>query len=163
MAKKVINGQAVIYTNNGVEIVPAEVRRYYNANRDDLKIKPDLPKGTRYILIGGAKTFQDQVGNIHAVDPMPFMIERAYKYAKSKFFHLILDLMKLAQFDPVYFSENCFGYQYFLHLKNPHQPIDCDINFDVSIKEIDAQFYKKYNFSQAMINFVERRYSYDDG
>ena len=166
MAKRVINGQAVIYTDNGVEIVPSEVRRCFNVHLDSLQVKPVVEKGTRYILIGGVKTFQDQVGNINAAEPMPFLIERAYKYAKTKFFRLILDLMKLAQFDPlagVNGTENCFLHHYFTSLKNPREPVDTDINFDVSIKDIDAQLYKKFEFSQAMIDFVERRYSYDDG
>lgn len=165
MAKKV-NGQAVIYTDNGVEIVPAEVRRSYNVHGDSLIIKPAVKKNTRYIIVGGAKTFQDEPDNIYAVEPMPFLIERCRKYAKTKFFRLIMDLMKLAQFDPLAgFNgmERCFLSHYFTHLKNPHEPIDSDINFDLSVAEIDAQFYRKYQFTNAMINFVERRYSYDDG
>lgn len=165
MAKRVINGQAVIYTDNGVEIVPAEIRRVFNVHEDSLQIKPVIEKGKRYIIVGGAKTFQDQPNNIHAVEPMPFLIERCRKYAKTKFFRLIFDLVKCAQFDPcagVNGTEYCFGW-YWFEIKNPREVVDTDINFDVSIAEIDAQLYKKYEFSAAMIDFVERRYAYDDG
>ena len=163
---KINNGKAVIYTDNGVEIVPAEIRRSFNVHGEMLIIRPFIGKGTRYIIVGGAKTVEDEVGNIYAAKPMPYIIERATKYAKTKFFRLILDLMKLAQFDTLAGSngtEYCFLGHYFSTLKNPREPIESDINFDVSIAEIDAQLYKKYQFTPAMINFVERRYSYDDG
>ena len=167
MAKKVINGQAVIYTDNGVEIVPAEVRRQYNVNGDGLQFKNlQIPKGTRYIIIGGGKTFQDQPNNINAADVMTWNIERARKYGSTKFFRFILDLMKMAQFDPLAHIngvERCLNFQWFSELKNPHESIDAPINLDADIAEIDAQLYKYYGFGKAQIDFIERRYAYDNG
>lgn len=167
MAKKVINGQAVIYTERGVEIVPAEVRRISNAHSDGLQFKNlQVPKDARYILIGGGKTWQDQPNNINAAGVMIENIEHAANYGKTKFFRLMLDLMKLAQFEPfagVQGREMAFGFESFVFLKNRNAPIDSDIDFDLSLAEIDAQLYKKYRFTPTMIEFVEKRYAYDNG
>lgn len=167
MAKKVINGQVVIYTDHGVEIVPAEIRRQYNVQGESLQFKNlQVPKDKRYIIIGGGKTWQDQPDNIHAADVMTWNIERARKYGSTKFFRFILDLMKLAQFDPLAHIngvERCLNFQWFSELKNPRETIDAPINLDADIAEIDRQLYKLYGFGAAQIDFIERRYAYDNG
>lgn len=73
------------------------------------------------------------------------------KMRRTKFFRLMADLMRLAQFADVEKQAQQFCE-------------DADANgldWTVSVAEIDAQLYRKYGFSKAMIEFVEGRYSYD--
>ena len=50
-----VTGKAVIYTADGVKVVDAQVRSYFNVNADynHFTFKHDEP----YLLIGGARTF----------------------------------------------------------------------------------------------------------
>ncbi len=73
------------------------------------------------------------------------------KMRRTKFFRLMADLMRLAQFADVEKQAQQFC-----------EDADADdLDWTVSVAEIDAQLYRKYGFSKAMIEFVEGRYSYD--
>ncbi|MBR0290108.1 MAG: hypothetical protein IJQ82_14120 [Selenomonadaceae bacterium] len=49
-----VTGKAVLYTQDGVEIVDAEVRRWFNAHQDTCTFKlKNFQKP--YILVGGGK------------------------------------------------------------------------------------------------------------
>ena len=153
-----VTGKAVIYTKAGAKIVDAEVRRKFNSNFDgnDFKIKTD----EEYLLIGGART--KPTDNIYAMNAYhPERVEAAFKYASTKFFRLILDLQRLAQWEPIHYANTPLNYQWFQYNVLPmgEKP---DIDFTLSLPEIDAQLYRKYDFTPAMIKFVEERYSYDD-
>ena len=165
MSRKNPNGKVVLYTENGALIATADVSNVIGT----WEIRPDntihfnrgtfdIPEGARYFVVAAAKT----VANEYPLQPMPFIIDEALKYTKTKFFRLIIDFAKLAQFDP-FNGGIMFGCQRFYKLKNLFAPLDFDIDFSVSVPEIDAQLYKKYDFTPAMIDFVERKYSYDDG
>lgn len=151
-------GKAVIYTKDGVKIVDAEIRRWANSHGDwnEFKLKPDED----YMLIGGARTVPtDDAWAKHAYRPE--VVEAAVKYASTKFFRLILDLERLAQWEPIHRANTPMNGDWFRynHLDAPRK---IDIDFSVSLPEIDAQLYRKYDFTPAMIKFVEERYSYDD-
>lgn len=153
-----VTGKAVIYTQNGAKIVDAEVRREFNCNYDgcNFKIKTDED----YLLIGGARTVPTD--NIYAQNAyQPKRVDAAFKYASTKFFRLIIDLQRLAQWEPISRFNVPMNYQWFQH---NHLPLDevPDIDFTLSLPEIDAQFYRKYDFTPAMIEFTEARYSYDN-
>ena len=63
------------------------------------------------------------------------IVDAAKSYAQTKFFRLMLDLFRLAQFDP-------------LNPANvPLKPVD------------DNSLYARYGFSDAMINFTEEKFS----
>ena len=156
-----VTGKAVVYTPDGAEIIDCEVRRSFNINGDENIFRFDKATksklGEKYLLIGGARTVSTD-NNYAKPAYHPETIEYAYKYTQTKFFRLLLDLMRLAQWEPI----NCSNYM--LHSKwfrdnrfaTGQEP---DIDFSVSVKEIDAQFYKKYEFSPAMIEYVEAHYS----
>ena len=59
--------------------------------------------------------------------------------------------------EPIHKDNYCFESDYF-----QCDEYEGDIDFLASVEELDAQFYKKYGFSEEMKDFVERRYSYDD-
>lgn len=75
------------------------------------------------------------------------------KIRRTKFYRLMADMMRLAQFSDTDAQAEKFCVE---ADKN-------DLDWAVTVAEIDAQLYRKYGFSAAMIEFVERRYSYDDG
>ena len=87
-----------------------------------------------------------------------FTVDHAFKYTQTKFFRAVLDFMRLAQWNPIHkdnyflngswFKDNCFA-------------VKPDIDFDKSVAEIDEQFFSKYDFTPAMIKFLEERY-HDD-
>lgn len=115
----------------------------------------------KYTVIGIAKTTPTDTK--YTLPCAPYIIDEALKYTQTKFFRLIIDLMKLAQFDP-FNGIPAFGTERFVDcLGKDYHPRKFDIDFSVSVPEIDAQLYKKYGFTQAMIDFVERKYSYDNG
>lgn len=74
-------------------------------------------------------------------------IDGLKKFTQSKIFRLWLDLQRLAQFEPIHNANGLF--------------FD-DVDLTLDAPEIDAQIYRKYDFTPAMIKFVEERYSYDD-
>ena len=76
-----------------------------------------------------------------------FTVDHAFKYTQTKFFQAVLDFMRLAQWNPIH-KDNCFA-------------VKPDIDFDKSVAEIDEQFFSKYDFTPAMIKFLEERY-HDD-
>ena len=152
--KREITGKAVIYTSEGVKVVDAEVRRRFNIALDTCEFKFDYDG--EYLLIGGARTVSTD--NIHAQAAYnPQRIQQAVNYGNCKFFKLMLDLMSLAQWEPI-------------NKANP--PLDCEslrsnqvpitnssgIEFDKQGAELDAQFYQKYDFTPAMVDFTEAHY-----
>ena len=146
-------GSAVIYTAEGVKVIEAEVRHVFNVHGDWYKFKFDAPE--KYLLIGGARTVPSD--NVHAAKVRPEAISQAVKFTRTKFFRLMLDLMRLAQFEPIDKNNYCFESDIF-HSDDSKSEID----FSASVEEMDAQFYRKYKFTPAMIKFVEEKYSYDE-
>ena len=146
-------GSVVIYTDEGTKILDAEVRHFFNVHAEWYEFKFDAPE--KYLLIGGARTVLTD--NIHAAKVRPEAIQQAVNFTKTKFFRLMLDLMRLAQFEPIDKRNYCFESGYFRH-----DEYKTDINFSVSVEKLDAQFYRKYRFTPTMIKFVEEKYSYDD-
>ena len=71
-------------------------------------------------------------------------VDNLVAYTQSKFFRLMLDLMRLAQWEPINAANSPFK----------PAPIDWD-------KPLDEQFYRLCDFTPAMIQFVEGRY-HDD-
>ena len=154
MARKInVNGSVVIYTAEGAKVLDAEVRHIFNMHGEWYKFKFDVAEN--YLLIGGARTVPTD--NIHAAKCRPEAIQQAVNFTKTKFFRLILDLMRLAQFEPIHQDNFCLESDYFRH-----DDFESDIDFSKSVEDLDKQFYRKYGFTSAMIDFVERRYCYDD-
>lgn len=142
--KREITGKAVIYTVDGVKVIDAEVRRYANAHGDEVDSYFDCEEP--YLYIGGARTVPtDDIFAKPAYHPE--RIEHAAQFATTKFFRLILDLQRLAQWDPIDSRNYAFdGLQY-----RTNQP-------QTSRFETDADLYSKWKFSPAMIKFTEERY-----
>lgn len=142
-----ITGKAVIYTAEGVKVVDAEVRRRFNANADDCTFKYKCTEP--HILIGGARTVPT---DNHYAQPAyhPEKIPQAVSFGQTKFIWLMVDLMKLAQWEPhdmiftEYFRENRQTLNW--------SPIDWDA-------PLDEQFYRLLDFTPPMIEFVEERYA----
>lgn len=150
-----VTGKAVIYTPNGVKVVDAEVRRWFNNQGDGnrFSIKYNEP----YVLIGGARDVP--ADNPYAKPAYhPETIEFAFKYASTKFFRLQLDLMRLAQWEPIHKHNYIMFGSWFTtnHFNCGGRP---DIDFTKHVADIDRQFFRKFEFSQHMIDFVEARYS----
>ena len=121
----------------------------------------NVPKDLKYVPVGVAKV--TPTNEKYTLPCEPWIIDEAFKYTQTKFFRLMIDLMKLAQFDP-FNDVPAFGTEKFYDCCGENYSArPFDIDFSVSVPEIDAQLYKKYGFTRAMIDFVERRYSYDDG
>lgn len=77
----------------------------------------------------------------------PERIEQAAKYASTKFFRLMLDLQRCAQWEPIHPSNSPFGWGCFRD--NRRRPLPTD----------DCELYKLFDFTPAMIRFVEERYN----
>ena len=136
--KREINGKAVIYTADGVKVLDAEVKRYFNVYLEERRPKFDFDK--EYLLIDCARTVPTD--NIYAKPAyQPHRIKNAVNFAESKFFRFSLELMKLAQWQPIHSSNNTFGYD----LKG----------VDYSREDLDAQLYRYFDFTPPMIDFVE--------
>lgn len=162
--KREITGQAVIYTESGTKIVDAEVRRYFNANGDWLTSKFDTDE--KYMLISQARTIPTD--NKYAAVPCPEAITAAEKYTRTKFFRLMMNLMRLAQFDPIKSFNVCIMRREFdnMSIDKKFPPKNKDryewqkIHFDWSadVDELDKQLYRKYGFTPEMIQFTEANY-----
>ena len=76
----------------------------------------------------------------------PERVKLAAEYAKTKFFRLTLDLMRLAQWDPLHPSNVPMGWCCFYDNQGKLLPTD------------DISLYKLYSFTPAMIKFSEERY-----
>lgn len=72
------------------------------------------------------------------------------KYTLSRMYRFMLDMARLAQFPTDNFN--------FVELVK-----DSGADFYTTIAEFDEQLYKYYGFGAAQIEFIERRYPYDDG
>ena len=154
-----VTGKAVIFTEDGAKIIDAEVRRLFNAHCDscDFKLR-DVPEN--YLLIGGARTVP--ADNIYAKPAFkPERVQHAFKYASTKFFRLTIDLMCLAQWQPIHRHNVIMNYHWFRYNYFSRHDMPPDIDFNRSVAEIDAQLYRKYEFTSAMIAFTEARYRYD--
>ncbi|MBR4641601.1 MAG: hypothetical protein IKO74_02625 [Selenomonadaceae bacterium] len=162
--KREITGKAVIYTEGGTKIVDAEVRRYFNVNGEGLTSKFDTNE--KYMLIAQARTIPTD--NNYAAVPCPEAITAAEKYTRTKFFRLMLDLMRLAQFDPIKSFNLCIMRREFdnMSINKKFPPKNKDryewqkIHFDwlASVEDLDAQFYRRFDFTPEMIQFTEEHY-----
>lgn len=163
MSKKNPNGKVVLYTENGAVVADACIALHSEiqpgaVHKDFYRSSLAAPKDLKYAIVGMAKT--TPTNTAYTLPPTPFIIDEALKYTQTKFFRLIIDLMKIAQFNP--FEGYAFGADRFNDCQGAgYYPRDFDIDYSVSVPEIDAQLYRKYDFTQAMIEFVERKYSYD--
>ena len=72
------------------------------------------------------------------------------KYQLSRMYRFMLDMAKLAQF-----TADDFNFEELVK--------DTGADFYTTIAEFDNQLYKYYGFGKAQIDFIERRYPYDDG
>lgn len=164
MSKKNPNGKVVLYTELGAKVVTADIEIYSEIQVGAIhpeirRTTLDVPKDLKYTIVGMAKV--TPTDKAYTLPPTPFIIDEALKYTQTKFFRLIIDLMKIAQFNP-FEGGYAFGTDRFHDCQGKgYYPRDFDIDFSVSVPEIDAQLYRKYGFSKAMIEFVEGRYSYD--
>ena len=70
------------------------------------------------------------------------------KYLKTKFLRLLVGIMKSSQ--ALY--QNVYQFVPLQDFTN-----NSDINWDMPIKDIDAQLYKKYNFSDEEIEYIESK------
>lgn len=146
--KREITGKAVIYTADGVKVVNAEVRRYFNVYSDERRAKFNFDKD--YLLIDCARAVPTD--NVCAKPAFkPEVITRAVNFAESKFFKFSLELMKLAQWQPIHKHNTTFGwYKDSVFDNSGLKNIDYD-------KDVDAQLFDFYEFTPAMIKFVESK------
>ena len=139
-----ITGKAVIYTADGVKVIDAEVRRYANAQGDEVDSRFDYEEP--YLYIGGARTVPTD-DSFAKPAYNPERVEHAAQFASTKFFRLILDLQRLAQWEPINKYNYAFdGLQY--RTNDPQ----------TSRFETDADLYAKWKFNPAMIKFTEEHY-----
>lgn len=157
MARFQVTGKVVAYDADGAHVIDAEIRRFFNATSDYLQSK--FKTQDEFIIVAAARTVP--TNNIYAADLHAEKIDYGLKYTRTKFFRLLVDLMKLAQFDPFHRS-NYFPETHFLRANKRYTVDKDDIDFTKSVAEIDAQLYRKYQFTPAMIAFTEGRYSYDE-
>ena len=87
-------GEAVVYTEGGAKIVDAEVRRVFNAHHDANHFK--LQVDGKYLLVGGARTKPSDNPYAQAAYH-PKTVEHAFKYSQTKFFRLILTMIKFVE------------------------------------------------------------------
>ena len=155
--KKQINGVAVIYTNDGVKLIDADVKRYRSCCRDEDEATYYY-NGDDYIFIGCAKTNPPTPADFrYDTLPTPELIPQMINYTKAKTFRLLLDLFRLAQWQPIH-KYNCMPNTE--PFTQRHKPINAQwVDFSKPVPEIDAQLYQKYGFTPAMIKFVEGNYS----
>lgn len=138
-----VTGKAVIYTKDGVKVIDAEVRRQFNTHLDTCSFK--FKYDGDYLLIGGARTVPND--NPYAMPAYnPERVQRALKYANTKFFRQILDLMKLAQWQPIHPAN--LPLENWLYRDNRSEPLPVD----------DKSLYERYGFSPAMIQFTEAHF-----
>lgn len=74
--------------------------------------------------------------------------EAALKYVKSKFMRTMLGILKVTQHN----HKDVWKYV-------PHQDFtpSSDIDWRVSVSDIDRQLYRKYGLSEAEVNFIETK------
>lgn len=138
-----VTGKAVIYTSDGVKVVPAEVRRMFNNHYDTCTIKFDYSGD--YLLIGGARDVPTT--NLYAQPAYnPERIQRAVQYTQTKFFRLMLDFMKLAQWQPIHKFNVPLEYSLYVDNKTTSLPSD------------DQSLYERWQFTPAMIRFTEEKF-----
>lgn len=154
-AKYEVTGKTVIYTKDGVKIVDAEVRREFNLYLDTCKVRFKyngcLTKFTHddgdYILLGCARTVPTD--NVYAKPAYsPQRIERAAEYGRSKFFRQMLELMRLAQWEPI----NPANYPMEDFVSNAFPT-----NKPLPLSE-DEILYTRYGFNDAMKEWTENHY-----
>ena len=90
------------------------------------------------------------------VHPKPPLSEgvAGKRIRKTKFYRFMIDLQRLAQFDPEHeFSANNSFVEFLLdNVEDAMLPL----------ADVDSLLYWRFEFTPAMINFVEARYSYDE-
>ena len=132
------NGKAVIFTKNGAQIIPCKIKRIRSAHND--MNDPKIKFGSQYLLVG------------FATDDKPELIDAALKYTQTKFFRLMLQLERLAQFAPIN-TGNVIMFSQTWHYNG--NPFKSDIDWSVPVAELDAQLFKKFDFTPEMIQFTE--------
>lgn len=144
MARKLeITGKAVIYTHSGAKIVDAEVRRASNMHADWCTFKINYDGD--YLLIGGARDVPT-VNGYATPAYNPERINRAFQYANTKFFRQMLDLMRLAQWEPI---------------NKANIPLDSGQFKDNHIEPLpfdDKSLYERYGWTPNMIAFAEEKF-----
>lgn len=146
--RNVTADKTVIYTTDGGKVVDCQTRRRASATCDITEFFSATGKeflsDEKYLRVGGCERY-------------PERIAEALKYTRTKFFRLIIELQRLAQFDPIHPYNVVLDSQYF----------GCDragkpaVDYSGSVAEIDAQLYRRYEFTPEMIAFVEDLY-HDD-
>ncbi len=137
--KREITGQAVIYTADGVKVVDAEVRREFNLHAENRVVR-NFKYPEEYLLIDAARTIPTEDIYIKPAY-QPHRIKNAVNFGESKFFRFTLELMKLAQWQPINTQNTIFGYD--------------ENGVDYSRADLDAQLYRHFGFTPPMIDFVE--------
>ena len=94
-------------------------------------------------MIGTTETFMG-IGSFETENEA----KAAMKYIKTKFARVLLGILKTTQ----HISTKTWEYVPLQDFTNAS-----DINWSVSIPDIDKQLYKKYNLSDAEINFIETK------
>lgn len=144
-----ITGKAVIYTADGVKVVDAEVRRQVYHLTEYRVLKNFKYKGD-YLMIDCARTVPTD-DHLAMIAYKPEVITRAVNFAQSKFFKFSLELMKLAQWQPIHKYNTTFGW---------YQDSVYDtsgLKFIIYDKDVDPQLFNFYEFTPAMIHFVETK------
>lgn len=161
--KREITGKVVIYTKNGTRIIDAEVRCYYNAQGEYSQSRFDCDED--YLLVAQARTIPTD--DKYAAACCPEAIDAAEKYTRTKFFRLMLDLMRLAQFNPIDKRNYILLRHEFDNISiNKKFPSTCkrfdwqEVQFDWSadVDELDEQLYRHFGFTPEMIHFAEENY-----
>lgn len=156
-------GVDIIWTPEGTKIVAAEVRREANVHMDTI-VSRNQYKG-QYMPIGTVRLLPKQ--NIYAAAPKPHLIERLCKIPRTKTFHLMLDLMRLAQWEPIHkFGGMCSLGVETKTKKFGELDITCSETHDVvdwtqEPALIDESLYRHFDFTPAMIDWTEAHY-HDD-
>lgn len=152
--KREITGKAVIYTPyEGVKVLDAEVRREFNCHGDGCTARFDYSDD--YLPIGCARTV---VTDNHYAMPAynPNRVQQAVNYGESRFFRFMLELMRLAQWQPVHKVNSPL---YRNHFTENRIFKNCGIDFSKRGAELDKQLYDKHKFTPAMIKFIEDYYN----
>ena len=136
-------------------MLDAEVLGLFNVHCDNYQIRFD-DKPEKYLLIGGA-ALEQPPPNKFKLTLRPESVEHMLKFTRTRFFRFLLELMRQSKFEPIH-PEN-----YLPEADDwRHDIYRTGVDFSTSIEKLDAQFYRRYNFTPAMIKFIEERYSYDD-
>lgn len=151
MSRKIkVTGKSVIYTKDGAKVLDSEVRRYFNVNYDSNRGKFNFDGD--YLLIGHARFAPKE--NIYSAEPHPEYVDQMLRFAKSKFFRLMLDLQRAAQWDPINKNNFCIEADKF-HNNAISTYAQRPIDFDA---DIDSQLFVRFGFTPQMIDWINKHY-----